>query len=406
MTILTVDYIAREALLILQNNLVATMLMDRSYEGDFTGTEARGDVIRVKRRDRGNAQEFTGTINKRQLEESRVELRLERHTDASFEVTSREATLDLDSFSAQILEPQVVSIAEDLDAYALTKLWDLPSFVNVDGSNVAQALPTATDGLSRLAQARKQLNIQKVPMAGRVGLWDPELEAAWLSVPTFVEADKKGDPGTALREASLGRVLGLDHFMAQNVSGDTPLVSPAAADVVGAVDFGAGYDVGAESIVLDALQANTTFVAGTPLTIDHAAVDGGPKNYILAADMTTSAGGVGTAILYQTSGGIVRGEPLKAPAADNTVVTLNVATAGDSYYRRGALFHPRAFAFASVPLELPPSVEGAVITDNGISLRVIRDYDIDTKKTIISIDALVGAKMVHGELGTQYVTAT
>ncbi len=403
MTILTVDWLAREALLILQNNLVGTLLFDREYDGDFTGNEARGDTIRIRRRDRGNSQEFTGTISSRRLEESKVDLKLEKHFDASFEITTREMTLDLDDFSAQILEPQVVSIAEDVDAYTLTKLQDLPSFVNVDAGNVPQALPTASTGLSDLAQARKQMNIQKIPMAGRVGLWDPELEAAWLSVPTFVEANKKGDEGTALREASLGRVLGIDHFMGQNVDGDPPLTAPAAADVAGAAV--GGEVVGGATVALTGLSASTTFVAGTPITIDH--TDGGPFNYILAADLVTDMGGAGTATLYDpVTGGIIRGEQLKAPVAAADVVTINQATAGDDYFRRGALFHPRAFAFASVPLAIPPEAEGAVISDMGLAIRVIRDYDINSKQSVISLDVLVGAKMIQGELGTQYVTAT
>lgn len=403
MSILTVDWLAREALMILQNNLVGALLFDREYDGDFTGNEARGDTIRIRRRDRGNAQEFTGTISSRGLEESKVDLKLEKHFDASFQITSKELTLDLDSFSMQVLEPQVVSIAEAVDAYALSKLHDLPSFVNVDASNVAQALPTASTGLADLAQARKQMNIQKIPMAGRVGLWDPELEAAWLSVPTFVEADKRGDPGTALREASLGRVLGIDHFMGQNVDGDTGLTTPAIADVVGSAT--GGEVVGGSTVAVTGLTISSTFPLGTPLTIDHA--DGGPKNYILAAAMTTDGSGNGTAVLYDpTTGGIIRGEQLKAPVTAADAVTFNIATAGDTYFRRGAMFHPRAFAFASVPLAIPPEAEGAVIADSGLAIRVIRDYNISTKQSVISLDVLVGAKMVHGELGTQYVTAT
>lgn len=402
MTILTVDWLAREALLILQNNLVPTLLMDREYEGDFTGNEARGDTIRIRRRDRGNAQEFTGTIASRQLEESKVDLKLERHVDASFAITTRELTLDLDDFSSQVLEPQVVSIAEDVDRYAASKYLDLPSFANVDASNLALGLPTT---ISALAQARKVLNNQKVPMAGRVMVHDPELEAAFLSIDAFTEADKKGDDGTALREASLGRILGINHFMGQNVDGDTPLVAPAAADVVGVTNNNDA--VGATSIVVSGLTISTVFPLGTPITIDHALADGGPKNYILAASMTTDGAGVGTAVLYDPStGGLIRGEQLKAPTvAATTIVTINTATAGDSYFRRGAIFHPRAFAFASVPLAVPPEAEGAVISDGGLSIRVIRDYDIQTKQSIISLDVLVGAKVVQGELGTQFVTA-
>lgn len=388
MTIMTVDWLARESLMILQSNLVATLLFDRNYEADFTGTEARGDTVRLRRRDRGNAQEFTGTISSRGLQESTVPLQLEKHYDASFEITSKELTLSLDNFSSQVLEPQIVSIAELIDAYALSKLYNLPYWANLGASFAAQALPTTIGGF---AQMRKVNNDTKVPMAGRVALWDPTAEAAMLSIDAFVTAEKKGDEGTALREASLGRVMGYDHFMGQNVGGGTPLTNAALADGSGLVNNVAGYAVGSTSIVADAVTISYTFPAGTPILV------GGYK-YALAANAVSDGSGNVTFVLA---------EGIRTPLADNDVIVAQLASGGTSYYRRGALFHPRAFAFASVPLVVPPgAASGATISDGGLSLRVIQGYDTTSKKAIISIDCLVGARMVDGSLGAQVISST
>ena len=387
MTIMTVDWLAREALLILQNNLVASLLFDRRYESDFTGTEARGDTIRLRRRDRGNAQEFTGTINARGLEESTINLVLEKHFDASFEITSKELTLELDDFSSQVLEPQVVSIAELVDTFAVSKFKDLPNIANVDGTDLPLPAPTA---IIDLANARKVNNETKVPMAGRVAVWDPTLEAAMLGIDAFVTADKKGDTGTALREASLGRVLGYDHFMSQNVDGETALVIPAVADQIGAINAMAGFPVGTLALAVDGFTVSLTPAApaGSNVTI-------GNFQYTVAVDFDTDMGGAGTLTIL---------EGLKEPVADGDAVTLFGLAAGDSYFRRGALFHPRAFALASVPLVIPPGATGSSISDQGISIRVIQDYDSTTKKAIISLDVLVGARVVDGSLGAQFVT--
>ncbi len=387
MTIMTVDWLAREALLILQNNLVASLLFDRRYESDFTGTEARGDTIRLRRRDRGNAQEFTGTINARGLEESTINLVLEKHFDASFEITSKELTLELDDFSSQVLEPQVVSIAELVDTFAVSKFKDLPNIANVDGTDLPLAAPTA---IIDLANARKVNNETKVPMAGRVAVWDPTLEAAMLGIDAFVTADKKGDTGTALREASLGRVLGYDHFMSQNVDGETALVIPAVADQIGAINAMAGFPVGTLALAVDGFTVSLTPAApaGSNVTI-------GNFKYTVAVDFDTDMGGAGTLTIL---------EGLKEPVADGDAVTLFGLAAGDNYFRRGALFHPRAFALASVPLVIPPGATGSSISDQGISIRVIQDYDSTTKKAIISLDVLVGARVVDGSLGAQFVT--
>jgi len=380
MAIQTVDWLAREALLILQSNMVATQLYDRQYEADFSGSEARGDTIRVRRRDRGNAQEFGGAINPRGLQESKIDIVLEKHYDASFEITSKEAKLDLDSFSDQVVEPEVVSIAELVDAFALSKINDLPNMAGVDGAGAPLAFATDIGGV---AQYRKVLNNLKVPMAGRQAIWSPEGDAKLLSIASFVEANKKGDNGTALAEASLGRVLGFDHWMAQNVD-ETPLASldGASAQVVGALP------VGTTAIPVDTANGAAVVFA------DRSTVQIGGINYTVNG-AATMAGSAGTINIL---------EGLKAPAADNDVVSTPYAKS-DNFVPRGAIFVPRAFAFVSVPLDIPPGAEAAVITNNGYSIRVVRDYDITSKKTIVSFDCLVGSRVVHGELGAKVVEA-
>jgi len=384
MTIQTVDWLAREALLILQSNMVATLLYDRQYEADFTGTEARGDTIRIRRRDRGNAQEFTGTIVSRGLEESKLDLVLEKHYDASFEITSKEATLDLDSFSEQVIEPQVVSIAELVDAFALSKINDLPNNAGVDGAGAPLAFATT---IGDVANYRKVLNELKTPMRGRQAIWSPTADANLLGIASFVEADKKGDDGTALAEASIGRVLGFDHWMAQNVDetalvtqdGDTAVVDSALAPL----------PVGTLAIPVDGANgASVVFADKSTVQIDGI-------NYTVDGDATMAL----------SAGTITILEGLKTEVADGAAVSTPYAVS-DNFFPRGAMFHPRAFAFVSVPLEIPPGAEGATITANGYSIRIVRDYEITSKKSIISLDTLVGSRVVDGSLGAKVVTAT
>lgn len=377
MSIQTVDWLAREALLILQSNMVATQLYDRRYEADFNGNEARGDTIRIRRRDRGNAQEFTSSITARALEESKIDLVLEKHYDASFEISSKEAALDLDSFSEQVLEPQVVSIAELVDTFALSKINDLPS----NAGTLAGAPIAFATTIGGLAQYRKVLNELKTPMVGRQAIWSPSGDAALLSIASFVEANKKGDNGTALAEASLGRVLGFDHWMAQNVD-ETALVTGdgASAQVVGI------QPVGDTAIIVDTANgASVTFVDGSTIQING-------DNYIVDGD----------AVMSLSAGTINIKEGLKKPTAATDVVSTPYDVS-DSFFPYGAIFVPRAFAFVSAPLDAAPGAEVAVLSNNGYSLRLVRDYDINSKKTIVSIDTLVGSRVVDGSLGAKVV---
>ncbi|QWS68126.1 major capsid protein [Gordonia phage VanLee] len=60
----------------------------------------------------------------------------------------------------------------------------------------------------------------------------------------------------------------------------------------------------------------------------------------------------------------------------------------------GVAFHQSAFAFVSAAMEIPPGAEGAVQSYNGISIRVVRQYDINKKRTVVSFDVLFGIKTI------------
>ena len=379
-TFLTVDMIAREALMLLRSTLVGARLFDRRYEANFTGDEARGDTIRIRRRGVGTVREFTSSITVDELTETKIDLTLEKHYDLSFGVTSKQWTLDINSFSEQLLAPNVLALAEQINAYALTKLKDLP-YVGGPSETAPGALPTT---VGHLAAIDRRLNGLKTPVGGRVQLVSPEYKEALLSIDTFVEADKRNDSGVALREARMGRLMAMDHFMDQSVDSGTTHTSgtQTAAVVNGALTPGATsivYDGGAET--------NGTMLAGDILTI------AGYGNVVVAATSTATSG----------AGTVTIKEPIKnAGVADNAVITVYDG-GGNGRTLHGAAFHPRAFAFASVPLAIPMEAEGAMVEFEGFAIRVIRDYSITTKQSTISLDCLVGATLVDGELGCQIV---
>ncbi|MFC7909060.1 P22 phage major capsid protein family protein [Streptomyces nigra] len=75
------------------------------------------------------------------------------------------------------------------------------------------------------------------------------------------------------------------------------------------------------------------------------------------------------------------GQPDESPSTGEPTTEVNVA------------FHRTAFALAFRPLELPQgALDAAIMNYKGFALRVIRDYDIDKKQMVVSIDCLYGTK--------------
>ena len=85
--------------------------------------------------------------------------------------------------------------------------------------------------------------------------------------------------------------------------------------------------------------------------------------------------------------------------AEEAVVTL-VGTQGEPYPQNLA-FHKNAFALVTVPLEMPAGVWGARETHNGLSIRVVKDYDIEKDSEIIRMDILYGVKTLYPELAAR-----
>ncbi len=380
---LTPNIIAAEALVLLQSNLVATRLFSRRYEADLNPGSKVGDTIRLRRRSQGVVDEYTGSsITIRDIQETNINLVLEKHFDASIRITDRERTLDIIDFSEQVLAPRMVEMGEVIDTYALTKLANIP---NVAGPSSAApaALPAS---IAAMALVEKTLNDQKVPLRPRYQIVSTEYKATILGVESFVEVDKSG-ADSALRLAEIGPIMGLSSFMAQNV--DTS-VHTSGTGTTALVD-GGGVPVpkGASSLSLDgAAGATDTYLVGDIVAI------AGYGNVVVAADVTFSG----------NAGIITIVEPTREDIADNAVTTVYDG-GGNDREQHGAVFHPDCLAFVSAPLDLPAGAEAAYIQDpaTGLSIRAVYDYDRDLKADVLSLDILVGALMVDGRLGAQIV---
>lgn len=65
------------------------------------------------------------------------------------------------------------------------------------------------------------------------------------------------------------------------------------------------------------------------------------------------------------------------------------------------VFHQNAFAFVTRPLAAPAGVESYTTSYNGITLRVVRGYDMQYKKEMISMDVLYGYKTIYPDMAVQ-----
>ena len=137
----------------------------------------------------------------------------------SFAVTAKQMALDIKDFSAQLLVPAMQAFADKIDKYLIA----LEAEATNRHPHTAGAIAPAD-----LIAARKFLTENAAPMTDRRFVVGAAAEADLLGNELFVAAEKIGDNGTALREASLGRKFGMDIYVDQNIAaadGYTPSIA-------------------------------------------------------------------------------------------------------------------------------------------------------------------------------------
>ncbi len=364
-TLLTPSVIAQEALMLLENNLVWANLVYRDYDTEYRGKKV-GDTVTIRGPATFTAQEFTagGSVTVQDITESSVDLVLEKHFDITVEIGAKERTLDLKDFSMQVLQPQMVAMADAIDSYVASKAVELYIHYGTAGDPI--------DAIAEIAAINKLLHDYKTPKAGRVGIVDQQAEADMIVLDQFINASVRGDEGTALREASLGRVVGIDWYMNQNVYSHTAGTWAGGSPLI---DNGAGYAAGTTAIHIDGCGNAGTIKEGDIFTL-------GGYHYRMTADYTASADAEGEVDVVIEPG-------LVAAVSDDDAIT----EVGD--HVRNVVMHPNAFALAVVPLDLPSGAASAeYIQSRGMGLRLVSDYSATSKVDTMSLDVLVGAKAI------------
>lgn len=203
-TFLTPSIIAREALMVLRNNAVMANLVHRDFSNEFVA--GVGDTITIRKPATFAANEYSGSIVVQDAIENSVTVKMDKHLDVSFAVTSKQMTMDIADFSAQLLVPAMQAFQDKIDGYLLAL-----------GAAVAQKVTSTGDTRKDVVAARKFLTEAAAPLTERRLVYGSGLEADLLNTDLFISAEKVGDEGTALREASLGRKFGMDFYVDQNV---------------------------------------------------------------------------------------------------------------------------------------------------------------------------------------------
>lgn len=356
-TILTPQIIANEALMVLQSNLVMANLVHRDYSKEFVKV---GDTITVRKPAKFVAKNFTGQTSAQDITEGSVTVKMDRFRDITVNVGAKELTLDIKDFSSQVITPAMQAIAQAIDADLLA--------VGISKAGKS-ATVSATPVISDIAGVGKALDMSKAPRDNRRLVLPPTTLYKYNTLDNFAKQCYKGD-SQALKDSEIGKVYTCETYMSQNCPENQ-------SETAGTVK---SYKVVGEKDAMQFTVSGGNAATGTIKTGDQLIVNG--YLYTVTADVTL-ASGEGTIKVDQN-------------------IPETISTAVDAFIvnKAHALgFHRNGLALVTRNLELPLGNKNAYIASaDGLGVRVVMDYDSDTKQDKVSFDIIYGIKELDADL--------
>jgi hypothetical protein len=383
-SLLTIDMITRKSLEILENNLVLTRNVNRQYDDSFAVEGAKiGSTLRIRLPDRALVTDGAALQVQADNEQfTTLTVSSQKHIGVNF--TSAELTMQLDDFAERVLKPRVSQLASSVDADVATSYKGIYNTVGSPGTTPATSLV--------LLQANQKLNEFATPMDQRYATVNPAANAG------LVEGMKGlfNPTGTISRQFKNGMmgegILGLDEInMSQSISNHTNGDWGTAITVTSTV-----ATQGQATLPISFTGSSKTWNVGDVFTIAGVfAVNpqtrqstGSLQQFVVTAAVT----GTSTATLdispaiYTSANALATVNSF--PQASAVVTMVGSANTG---YPQNLIYHKDAISFATADLLLPQGVDMASRqVHNGISLRIVRQYDINNDRLPCRIDVLYG----------------
>jgi hypothetical protein len=390
-SILTIDMITRKALEILENNLVLTRNVNRQYDDSFAVEGAKiGSTLRIRLPDRALVTDGAALQVQDDNEQfTTLTVASQKHIGVNF--TSAELTMQLDDFAERVLKPRISQLASSIDADVANAYKSIGNTVGTPGTTPSTSLV--------LLQAQQKLNENAAVMSPRYATVNPAANAGLVEgmkglfnpTDTISRQFKNGMMGMG--------VLGFDEI---NMSQSIKQHSTGTRAATGTVTAAAVTAEGSATLTLTVGTGETIAVGDVFTIADCFAVNpqtrestGSLFQFVaLASTTATTTATVTVAPMYSASHALAT--MLTLPGNNKAVVFVGAAS---TQYPQNLVYHKDAITFATADLLLPQGVDMAArAVHNGISLRVVRQYDINNDRMPCRIDVLYGFSTIRPQM--------
>ena len=409
-TVLTVDKIAKEALLVLNNELGILGSFHRAFEEEWQKSVngyKPGTTVSIRR-----PADFTvrsgATMDTQDVVEGKVALSIDQQKGIDFQFTSEDLTLSMDNMSERVIKPAMISLVNDISRDALDIFYKSTyNWAGTAGQDI--------DGFSDFIKGTERLSELAAPMSQRMAALSTTDYYAMVGAQAGLGAGDKL-VGDAWKTGMLTGLGGMDQIHMSQV---VPVHTNGAAVDTNAVTDGSSQEVTYETakdtwtqtLLTDGWGTSQSLPAGTVFTIaDVYRVNpktkistGKLQQFVVVTGVTTASSGSNNTD-FTISPPIITSGPHQTVtySGDFDGNAIEIVGAASTAYAQNLCYHKNAYALAFAPMELPQgAVNARRETMNGISVRVIPVYDGTNDISKWRLDVLYGRKVIDPRIATR-----
>lgn len=394
-TLITPTQVTRKALMVLHQKLNFVGNVTRDYDDSYAKKGAKiGNTLKVRLPNQ-YAVRSGATLSAQDTVEQTVDLTVNSQKGVDLNFTSQDLTMSLDDFNERILEPAMSALAANIEADALNMVTDVYNSI-WNG--------TAASSYNQVLDGRVIMNRFLAPFDKRTALMS-SLDMADVVKDTKTLFQDEKSLAKQFKEGYVGRAAGFDW----NENTLLPSFTRGAGNGAYTTDTrtsalaqdGTAYSQITVATGTGALNVGDVF---TIANVFKAHPETKANTGVLHQFVVTQA--------YAGGAGAVSISPAIVVANGNTIAKANVvipatsATAAITFAGTAStavgtslLFQEGAFAFATADLVMPDGVDfKARQVVDGISMRIVRMYDINNDKFPCRIDVLYGYKTLRAGL--------
>jgi hypothetical protein len=394
--LITPTAVLRKSLAILHQKANFLSTINRSYDDQFAKSGGKiGATLNVRQPNQFVIRNGAN-LSLQDTTESVTPVTISAQKGVDMYFTSADLTLSLDDFAERIIEPAMAVLVSNVEADALSMYQNVWNQVNNQGAAIS---------FNKILQARKFLNDNLCPQ-------DNNRSVLLCTQDNVDLVDQlKGlfqDSASIAKQYSdgmMGKSAGFDFY-------ENTLLPPKFTSgtdnsnylVTGAGQTGTGNPA-TTGMNLNVKTGAGTFTAGDIITIagvymvhpETKISTGNLQNFVVTANYAGGAGALAISPGIVTSGAY---QNVSASPADSAAIT-KVGAAGQQYGMSLA-YHRDAFCFATCDLVMPKGVDFAAQENfDGISLRIVRAYDINTDRFPCRLDIMYGYKTLRPQLAAR-----